>query len=203
MIKSRSLIFISIFFLLLLQKGVAQNQDTRLVRRCVDALTEVMVHDITSPPVASRDYVYPLLAFYEAVAAGYPSYQSFAGKLNGLTALPKPSPGLEYDWLIAGAEAFHKTAYAFVFSKDIFQKSWDSIDIQLHKRTVSAEVVQRSIQFGDQVAAHILQWAKQDNYIHTRTLPRFTPGKKEGMWQPTGPDFYGKPSSPIGTRSVQ
>ena len=82
--------------------------------------------------------------------------------------------GLEYDWLVTGAHAFYKTAYAFVFSKDLFQKSWDSIEIQLHKRPISSQVYERSVQFGEQVAAHILQWAKQDNYGHTRTLPRFT-----------------------------
>ena len=31
----------------------------------VDKLTEVMVHDIFSPPVASRIYVYPNIAAYE------------------------------------------------------------------------------------------------------------------------------------------
>ncbi len=189
MTKFRFSIFISISLVCLFQSGQAQNQDTHLVHRCVDALTEVMVHDITSPPVASRDYVYPLIAFYEAVCPGDPGFKSFAGKLNGLQTLPKPTPGVEYDWMVAGAEAFYKTGYAFVFSKDIFQKSWDSIDRELHKKPVSALIYERSVQFGDQVAAHILQWARQDNYIHTRTLPRFTPGKKPGMWQPTGPDF--------------
>ena len=36
--------------------------------KAVDQLTEVMVHDIFSPPVASRIYAYPNIAAYEIIA---------------------------------------------------------------------------------------------------------------------------------------
>ena len=36
----------------------------------VDKLTEVMIHDIFSPPVASRVYVYPNIAAYEIISQG-------------------------------------------------------------------------------------------------------------------------------------
>ncbi|MGB0788233.1 MAG: phosphatidic acid phosphatase, partial [Marinirhabdus sp.] len=36
----------------------------------VDKVTEIMVHDIFSPPVASRIYVYPNIAAYEIIARG-------------------------------------------------------------------------------------------------------------------------------------
>ena len=34
----------------------------------VDKVTEVMIHDIFSPPVASRSYAYPKIAAYEILA---------------------------------------------------------------------------------------------------------------------------------------
>ena len=40
---------------------MAQTGDTRFVEQGLHALNEVLIHDITSPPVASRDYVYPLI----------------------------------------------------------------------------------------------------------------------------------------------
>jgi membrane-associated phospholipid phosphatase len=166
-----------------------RDPDSRLAEQCVSALTNVIVHDITSPPVASRDYAYSLIAFYEAVRPSDSAYASFGDRLNGLQALPAAVHGLSYDWMVAGATAFYRTAYAFVFSKDLFQQSWDSIDLQLRKRPVSPEVYARSVEFGEQVARHILDWSKQDNYIHTRTLPRFTAGKKPGVWQQTGPEY--------------
>jgi hypothetical protein len=173
----------------------AADPDTRLTTQCIQALTDVMVHDITSPPVASRSYVYSLIAFYEAVRLGdtvrdgVRVHPGFGGRLNELTPLPQPDPGQTYDWFVAGASAFYRTAYAFVFSKQIFQQSWDSIDLQLHRRPVSKEVYDRSVVYGQQVAAHILNWVVKDHYIHTRTLPRFTPGTTPGSWQQTGPEY--------------
>src|SRR5579872_6252419 len=209
MTRYRYSIFNSVFGLMLLQAGmvreavaqrgaapaVAQQgaaprvardeapmdgEDARLVRQCIEALTEVVIHDITSPPVASRDYVYPTIAFYEAVRPCDTVFASFGGRLNGLQPLPRVVPGLRYDWMIAGATAFYHTAYAFVFSKALFQASWDSIGIRLRKRQVPPEIVARSTRFGEEVAKHILAWAAADHYVQTRTLRRFTPAGGPG-----------------------
>lgn len=180
---------INVFVLLLFHKGISQKTDTWFIEQGLHALNEVLIHDITSPPVASRNYVYPFIAFYEAVRPGYDGYKTYAGQLNGLTALPEITPSLQYDWLIAGTTAFYKTNYALVFSKDLFQQLWDSVDVEIRKRPVPEEVYKRSVQFGEQVAAHILKWAREDNLAHIRTLPRFTPSKQPGTWQQTPPDY--------------
>lgn len=180
----------SCLLLFLFQKGISQNlQDIKLVEKGINALNEVLIHDITSPPVASRNYVYSMVAFYEAVAPSNKNYKSFAGRLNGLQVLPAITTGLQYDWLLAGMTAFYKTAYALVFSKAQFQQSWDTLEFQFNKKNISADVRNRSILFGEQIAANIIQWSKTDGFARTRTLPRFTPGKAPGNWQPTGPDF--------------
>ena len=167
----------------------SQQKNAQVVGQCFQVLTNVIIHDITSPLVASRDYAYSMIAFYEAARYADTNYMSYAGQLNGLKPLPLPTGGLVYDWQTAGTAAFYKTSYAFVFSKDIFQKDWDSLQVQLKKRAVPKEVYSRSVAFGEQIAAHILAWAKEDNYIHTRTLPRFTPSKTPGTWQQTAPDY--------------
>ena len=167
----------------------SQNRDQQLTAGCLQVLSEVMIHDITSPLVASRDYAYSMIAFYEAARYGDSTYLSYSGQLNGLGPLPGPQRGLEYDWFIAGAAAFYKTGYALVFSKDLFQKQWDSLSRQWKDRPVSAEVKARSVSFGEQTASLILAWAKGDNYNHTRTLARYTPSRQEGRWQQTPPDY--------------
>ncbi|WP_238531545.1 hypothetical protein [Nitritalea halalkaliphila] len=56
-------------------------------------LTEVIIHDIFSPPVASRIYVYPALAAYElAVLAEPERYASLGGQLNDFPALEVSLP---------------------------------------------------------------------------------------------------------------
>ncbi|GAC1429116.1 MAG: hypothetical protein NVSMB7_05810 [Chitinophagaceae bacterium] len=168
----------------------AQNQDAQAAGQCLGVLTDVMIHDITSPLVASRDYAYSMIAFYEGARnADSIHYRSYGGQLNGLMALPSPLPALQYDWLTAGITAFYKTSYVFVFSKDIFQKEWNAVESKLKKRSVPPQVYARSVAFGEQVAAHVLAWAKEDNYTHTRTLSRFTPSREPGTWQQTPPDY--------------
>jgi len=178
-----------LFFLLIVNGANAQQKDARVAGQCLQVLTDVIIHDITSPLVASRDYAYSMIAFYEAARYADSNYLSYGGQLNGLKPLPVPSPGFQYDWQTAGTAAFYKTSYAFVFSKDIFQKDWDSLQTQLKKRAVPKDVYDRSVAFGEQIAAHILAWAKEDNYIHTRTLPRFTNSRQAGTWQQTPPDY--------------
>ena len=192
MIKYSYFILISSISLFLHQTSVAQsgqNPDTRLAGQCIQDLTEVLVHDITSPPVASRDYVYPMIAFFEAMRPADSSYPSFAGRLNGLQPIPAFTSGQTYDWVLAGVTAFYTTANAFVFSKDLFRQAWDSVDKLLKQRPIPEPVYDRSIQYGQLVAAHILKWSREDHYIHMRTMPRFTPGKHPGDWQQTGPDY--------------
>lgn len=153
--------------------------------RAVRALTEVMIRDITSPPVASRDYAYTLIAFYEAARPADTAFPSYGGRLCSFGALPRPAPGLTYNWLVAGLAAFHKTAYALVFSKDLFERYWDSVAVTPH----STAVYQRSVAFGEAVAAAVLAWSRNDKYAYTRTLPRFTPTRDAGAWQPTAPEY--------------
>ncbi|HMH20292.1 MAG TPA: vanadium-dependent haloperoxidase [Puia sp.] len=191
MIKFNYLLFISAALLCGVQGGWAQAQhdDAKMAERCIRALTDVMVHDITSPPVAGRDYVYSLIAFYEAARAADTTYKTFAGLLTDLQPLPRPVPCVQYDWLVAGATAFYKTGYAFAFSKDLFQRSWDTIAAELRRRAFSPEVYDRSVVFGEQVSGHILKWSRGDNYLRTRGMQRYTVSKTPGAWQQTGPDY--------------
>ncbi len=51
----------------------------------VDKVTDIMVHDIFSPPVASRIYAYPNIAAYEIMALNNENYNSLAGQARELT----------------------------------------------------------------------------------------------------------------------
>ena len=68
----------------------------------LDKLTEVMVYDIFSPPVASRVYVYPSIASYEiAIQDTANTYNSLSGQIEHFSPIPKlknPSEvNLEYE----------------------------------------------------------------------------------------------------------
>ena len=55
-----------------------------------------MVHDIFSPPVASRIYAYPNIAAYEIIAQQNKDYQSLQNQVKGLTGIPKTTKDINY-----------------------------------------------------------------------------------------------------------
>jgi hypothetical protein len=50
----------------------------------VENVTQIMIHDIFSPPVASRIFVYPNIAAYEIIAQNSKTYKSLENQLAGL-----------------------------------------------------------------------------------------------------------------------
>lgn len=51
-----------------------------------------------TPPVAARTFAYAGVTLYEAVVAGMPGYQSLAGQLNQMPAMPTPPAGAQMYW---------------------------------------------------------------------------------------------------------
>src|SRR3954453_14624774 len=84
-------------------KSKTENAD--YIHRAIKEVTDVMVYDIYSPPVASRTYAYITVAGYEAAINAAPKYVSFAGRLHDLTPVPKPDPKKEYSFSLASAYA--------------------------------------------------------------------------------------------------
>ena len=64
-------------------KSKANNPE--FLHRTMKAITDRIVHDIFSPPVASRIYTYSSVAAYEAIIYQDQKCKSLAGQLNGLT----------------------------------------------------------------------------------------------------------------------
>ncbi|MGY8793114.1 MAG: phosphatidic acid phosphatase, partial [Gammaproteobacteria bacterium] len=65
-------------------------KDPALYNAAMKQLTEVIVHDIFSPPVASRVYAYPNIAAYEIMAQAFPDkFISLSGQLTDFMAIPK------------------------------------------------------------------------------------------------------------------
>ena len=159
------------------------------VHGAVERMTDVMVHDIVSPPVASRFYAYPIISAYEALIPNFPQQQSLAGQLNGLEAVPQPAKDAKICYPLASLQAYFTAAKAMVFSEDSIQAHADKIYETYRRMGVSQEIFDNSIAYGNQVADHILAWADKDLYKETRTFERFTVTEETGRWQPTPPDY--------------
>ena len=60
----------------------AKANDPQYLHNAEEKMTEVIVHDIFSPPVAARIYAYANIAAYEALVAGQKDYLSQIGRAS-------------------------------------------------------------------------------------------------------------------------
>src|SRR6056300_1264846 len=94
----------------------ARLQDPALFNEAMQQLTDVIVHDIFSPPVASRIYVYPTIAAYSILHQVNEDYSSLEGQLNDFTEIPALPE--EVNPHLAAIQAFLDLGEQLIFSKN-------------------------------------------------------------------------------------
>ena len=188
---SMAFIFLVIIFFSLGcgKESKSQLYKDELPHQLIKKLTDIMVVDIFTPPVASRIYANCALAMYEAGRFVDSSYPSIVINLQGFDSMPKPSKGREIDFSVAAIQAFCETAKKITFSASEIKAYQDSM-IGIYGQDLSEETLMNSIAFGQQVADVVAKRLSTDNYKETRGFDRFdvkTEDKKR--WIPTLPDY--------------
>ncbi len=154
-----------------------------------DKLTQTIIYDIFSPPVAGRIYAYTSLAQYEAVRFTAPGMPSIAARLNGFLPMPQPDTSEPYNYLLAATKAFCTVAYNVRIFSDPLLRSYEDSLLNAYRNVLLKDVYDRSVAFGDTIARVILQRAKNDRYLETRGMPKYLGSNADGKWQPTPPDY--------------
>ena len=159
------------------------------MHRSVKQVTDVIVHDIFSPPVAARIYTYMSIAGYEAAIHQDEKYVTLAGQLKGLEPVPKPEEGVEYCYQLASVQAMLKVGRTLVFSEDKMDGFYEKIMQEFKDTDIPDEVYERSIAYGIQVADHIVAWSGKDNYKQSRSFPKYSILDDPATWKPTPPAY--------------
>src|SRR4029077_19293967 len=82
----------------------------------VHELNTIVMGNNFSPMVASRNYLYAAVAGYEVIAAGYPGkYNSLAGQVRGLSAVPKAPEGVKINFEFSALLAYCKLGESVTF----------------------------------------------------------------------------------------
>jgi len=154
--------------------------------KTVGLLTQVITHDIFSPPVASRIYAYSSIAAYEVIASQSKEYKPLSGKIAGLTVSAANKPvNKEFSAILA----YMYVGKELTFSKDSTQKIIDA-HIQLAKDSgMPDELLNDSQEYALKVSKEVLDWTKKDNYKQTRSAVKYTVTNEEGRWVPTPPAY--------------
>ena len=197
MIKINSILYLVVFSFLIscssyekYEKNKVFYNDPEIFHESMQKLTDVIVYDIFSPPVASRIYVYPTIAAYEILINQHPNFKSLSGKLKGLDKIPLPDPELEYSFPLASIHAFLEVGKDLIFSEEKITDFQNEIMSELKELGIPNEIYNRSIDYADIVASHIRKWYKKDNYDQTRSFPKYTIRRNNiESWKPTPPDY--------------
>lgn len=162
---------------------------TQYIHNSVKMTTEIIVHDIFSPVVASRIYAYSNIALYETLRQGNEKYKSLAGQLHGLTEIPTCPSGEKIDLNLAGLHAYSSVSKALIFSEHEMEDFRNAMYAEIKSKGMPESVFNASLAYGKTVADHILAWAKKDNYAQTRSAPKYTVKNDASRWQPTPPAY--------------
>lgn len=154
----------------------------------VDKVVEVMVHDIFSPPVASRIFVYPNIAAYEIIAHHDTTFHSLKGQIKHLEHIPKADKTKKINYQLAALIAHIDVSKRLIFSEERIETFRDSLyKIWESKNNIEFK---DSKDYGLKVSEYIINWMDKDNYKPTRTMSKFyIEPENEERWQPTPPSY--------------
>ena len=164
------------------------TNDPLLYCKTVKQLNNVVLENNFPPMIASRNYAYANIAAYEAMAAGDRRFNSLAGQIKHLPALPALDTA-NVDFHFASLLAFCKVGEAVTFPEGSMQEYVAKIKREADSAGMPEKVMVASQQFADSVAAHILRWSKGDNYAQTRSASKYTVTDQDGRWIPTPPMY--------------
>lgn len=183
---------VTIFILLLLFSCKKEQQPISIsaddYHNTVDKLTEIMIHDIFSPPVASRIYVYPNIAAYETLNQDNSTYKSLTNQLNGLSVLNPDKNNNAINLKLASIIAFINIAKELVFSKEHVTAYRDSL--YTNWETLNLDDFKSAKDYGLEISDQIITWMNADNYTETRTMANYNIyTEDESRWEPTPPAY--------------
>ncbi len=164
------------------------NDDATPLHRAQKALTDVIVHDVFSPPVASRIYLYTNIAAYEVLVKQHAGYVSLQNQIKSFPSIPAPQKKISSS--LAAVYSFLLVGKKLVFSEPTLQDSLNNILHWYHDKKIDSSVYYNSLAYGKQVADSISKWMAKDKYAETRKIRRYTFSREEGKWIPTPPGYF-------------
>ena len=154
----------------------------------VDKVTDIMIHDIFSPPVASRIFAYPNVAAYEILVQKDTVHASLVHTANGLNFIPKMGEDPHINPNVAALIAHMEVSKMLLFSKEKLDVLKDSLYQKWQQ--INEKEFLASQSYALQVVSKVKQWMDADQYSQTRTMPKYTVDVSEvSRWQPTPPAY--------------
>ena len=158
------------------------------IGQVVDEMNELMLHDVTNPPLAARFFAYATLAGNEVLTRADSATPSLGRRLQVPFEAPAP-PATPYSPRLAALLAMLQTAAKLQPSGSQLASAQQKLVADCQAKGMPTEVAEASAQYAQAVAQAVLKYAKQDGYYRISDRPRYTPTEGPGYWYPTPPVF--------------
>ncbi len=188
----KTIVFVSLLVFLFACKKADYTKvtdDPALYCKTVKKLNDIVLENNFPPMIAARNYAYANIAAYEVIAAGNKQYQTLAGQINGLKAIPAPAEAGKVDFPFAALLAFCKVGNAVTFPEGSMDVYVEELKEKAGDAGMPSDIFEASVHYANVVADAIMDWSKNDNYAKIRSASKFTVTDEEGRWVPTPPMY--------------
>ncbi|MBE7177992.1 MAG: vanadium-dependent haloperoxidase [Mucilaginibacter polytrichastri] len=159
------------------------------VRKTVEQLSLVMLHDVVNPPAAARYYAYASLGAYQIVAANNRKIPPANTFLHAPGNLSVDTPSAPYSYQIAALYSILESGKLLLPSGYKLQDVEAEYLAILKKRKVPEAIIKSSVDVAEKMSAKILAYSKTDRYNRLSALVRYTPKRQDSTWYPTPPAY--------------
>jgi hypothetical protein len=160
------------------------------IANVMGAVTEVMVHDVTNPPLASRFFSYISLAGIEALS---PVYSEGDYIFSALEDYKRPSIEVQnnqVDFRLGAVLAMIHTAKSLQPSGEKLVRYLDEIKENAIAQGISSKIWSSTTAYGEAIAHHVIDYSKTDGYRLISSYPIYESRIDEGSWFPTPPGYF-------------
>ncbi len=184
-------IFITLLIGCSKKKDKSPDLSPAVIGQITSQMTDVMVHDVTNPPLGARFYSYVCLSAYEVVAQNDSAYKSMHGVLNGFPEMKRPEGIANYSYQLAAVLAMLETAKKMQPSGKLMLSKYQNKFVD-SCRTLGFEedIISGSLTYAQEISKQILKYAKADRYNLISNFPRYVPREAKGSWYPTPPGYF-------------
>lgn len=163
--------------------------DAASVGMVIEKMTDIMVHDVTNPPLAARFFSYATLAGYEVVAQNNAKFRSMNGRLNDYPKISVPDSIQGYAYPLSAVLAMMETASRLQPSGHMMKEYEQHFIDSCLAAGIDEELMANSKRYAVYISSQVLKYARSDNYSKISNYPRYTALETEGSWYPTPPAY--------------
>jgi hypothetical protein len=171
------------------QKKALPKFENNDISSVITQMSDIMLHDITNPPLAARFFSYTCLAGYEVVSQQDAKFKTMHKVLNDYPEIKKPDSVGAYSYQLAALLAMMETAIKMQPSGSLMQGYENKFIDSCIKAGIDKDLIANSKQYASHISKEILVYAKADGYNKISNLARYTPINGDGYWYPTPPGF--------------